>query len=379
MSNPILNAIKSGNAPKPARLAAARGMLPLSQEDMLQALILLGQDPEEDVRTAAQGTLNNFDPAALLPIAQNPNSPLEMLNFLAGWPKATYNIIEAIILNKNTADEAIAMIASRSNNASLLEAITINQQRLIQYPAIIDAILANPHRSPEAERRAREIKTEFFEKELGAARVAEEQKARARIAQALGVDVSEDEFQAVVASFEKEAGVKVEDTGPGLNFDPEAELRRLLTEVKEDGEELSDEQLSVYQIVAKASAKEKIFLGLKGGRDVRGILIRDSNKMVSSAVVKNPKITEGEVEKFAKIKGISEEVLRIICMNRNWVSNYLIIHNLALNPRTPINFSMTFVNRLQLKDLKSLTKDKSVPDVLRNMAKRLVTQRQPQN
>ncbi len=379
MSNPILNAIKSGNAPKPARLAAARGMLPLSQEDMLQALILLGQDPEEDVRIAAQGTLNNFDPAALLPIAQNPNSPLEMLNFLAGWPKATYNIIEAIILNKSTADEAIVMIASRSNNASLLEAITINQQRLIQYPAIIDAILANPHRSPEAERRAREIKTEFFEKELGAARVAEEQKARARIAQALGVDVSEDEFQAVVASFEKEAGVKVEDTGPGLNFDPEAELRRLLTEVKEEGEELSDEQLSVYQIVAKASAKEKIFLGLKGGRDVRGILIRDSNKMVSSAVVKNPKITEGEVEKFAKIKGISEEVLRIICMNRNWVSNYLIIHNLALNPRTPINFSMTFVNRLQLKDLKSLTKDKSVPDVLRNMAKRLVTQRQPQN
>lgn len=378
MSNPILNAIKSGNAPKPARLAAARGMLPLSQEDMLQALILLGQDPEEDIRTAAQGTLNNFDPSALLPIAQNSNSPVEVLNFLAGWPKATNNIIEAIILNKSTADEAIAMIASRSNNASLLEAITINQQRLIQYPAIIDAILANPHRSPEAERRAREIKTEFFEKELGAARVAEEQKARARIAQALGVDVSEDEFQSVVASFEKEVGIKAEDTGPGLNFDPEAELRRLLFEVKEDGEELSDEQLSIYQIVAKASAKEKIFLALKGGRDVRALLIRDSNKMVSSAVVKNPKITEGEVEKFAKIKGISEEVLRIICMNRNWVSNYLIIHNLALNPRTPINFSMTFVNRLQLKDLKSLTKDKSVPDVLRNMAKRLVSQRQPQ-
>ncbi|MBN8724117.1 MAG: hypothetical protein J0M03_14360 [Acidobacteria bacterium] len=378
MSNPILNAIKSGNAPKPARLAAARGMLPLSQEDMLQALILLGQDPEEDIRTAAQATLNNFDPAALLPIAQNSNSPVEVLNFLAGWPKATNNITEAIILNKNTADEAIAMIASRSNNASLLEAITINQQRLIQYPAIIDAILANPHRSPEAERRAREIKTEFFEKELGAARVAEEQKARARLAQALGVDVSEDEFQSVVASFEKEVGIKAEDTDPGLNFDPEAELRRLLFEVKEDGEELSDEQLSIYQIVAKASAKEKIFLGLKGGRDVRALLIRDSNKMVSSAVVKNPKITEGEVEKFAKIKGISEEVLRIICMNRNWVSNYLIIHNLALNPRTPINFSMSFVNRLQLKDLKSLTKDKGVPDVLRNMAKRLVSQRQPQ-
>lgn len=376
MSNPIINVIKSGNAPKPGRLAAARGMLPLSQEESLQALIILRQDSEEDIRQAAETTLYNLDPNSLLPIAQNPNSQIELLDFLASWQKSTFHLIEAIILNKTTSNDAIAFIAAYNTNGSLLEAITINQQRLIQHPVIIDAILANPYRTAEAERRAREVKTEFFEKELGAARIAEEQKARAQISKVLGTDISLDEFQNVLAQFEKDVGVKVEDHEP-MNFDPEAELRRLLTEMAEEGEIINDEQLSVYQIIAKASAKTRIFMGLKGDRTVRGILIRDSNKMVSSAVIKNPKVSDAEVEKYAKIKGISEEVLRIICMNRGWSSNYTIMHNLTCNPRTPLTFSMTFINRLQLKDLKSLMKDKGVPEVLRNMAKRLAAQRQP--
>jgi regulator of extracellular matrix RemA (YlzA/DUF370 family) len=376
MSNPIINVIKSGNAPKPGRLAAARGMLPLTQEESLQVLILLRQDPEEDVRVAAENTLSTLEPKSLLPIAQNPNSESELLNFLAIWPVSSYQILEAIILNKSTSNEAIAQIASYNTNGSLLEAITINQQRLIQHPAIIEAILANPYRTPEVERRAREVKTEFFDKELGAARIAEEQKARAQIAKVLGTDISLDEFQSVLSQFEKDMGIQVDDNDP-INFDPEAELRRLLTEMAEEGELISNEQLSVYQIVAKASAKTRIFLALKGDRTIRGILIRDSNKMVSSAVVKNPKVNDAEIEKYSKIRGISEEVLRLMCMNRGWTSNYTIVHNLTCNPRTPLTFAMNYINRLQLKDLKSLMKDKGVPEVLRNMAKRLVAQRQP--
>jgi arsenate reductase-like glutaredoxin family protein len=376
MSNPIINVIKSGNAPKPGKLAAARGMLPLTQEELLEVLIILRQDQEEDIRLAAETTISNLDPNTLLPIAQNQNSPVHLLDFLASWQKASYHLTEAIILNKSTSNDAIAFIAAYHTNSSLLEAITINQQRLIQHPVIIDAILANPYRSAEAERRAREVKTEFFEKELGAAQVAEEQKARAQISKVLGADISQDEFQNVLAQFEKDMGIKVEDHEI-TNFDPEAELRRLLTEMAEEGEIVDQEQLSVYQIIAKASAKTRIFMGLKGDRTVRGILIRDSNKLVSSAVVKNPKVTDAEIEKFAKIKGISEDVLRTISMNRAWSSNYTIMHNLTCNPRTPPTFSMTFINRLQLKDLKSLVKDKGVPEVLRNMAKRLVSQRQP--
>src|SRR5438128_306503 len=104
MSNPIITAIKAGTAPKPARLAAARGMLPLSQEEILQALIALREDPEEDVRAAAEGTLNGFDIKPLLPIAQNPNTSTDVLSFFAIWRRSHHEMQEAIILNQSTPD-----------------------------------------------------------------------------------------------------------------------------------------------------------------------------------------------------------------------------------------------------------------------------------
>jgi hypothetical protein len=375
MSNPIITAIKSGNAPKPARLAAARGMLPLAQEDMLEVLVVLCQDPEEDVRASAHGTINSIDPRTLQPIAQNQKTSPDLLSFLSGWEKSTQKILESIILNESTPDESIARMARRLTNGPLLEAITINEQRLIRYPAIIDAILSNPSRTPEAERHARELKTEFFEKEFGVARVAEEKKARVRLSQMLGTEVSEEEFQKVLSQYETDSGMVIEE-GDAFIADPEAELRRWIYESQLEGEEISEERRSAFQRIAMLSVKERAFLALRGGREERLLLVRDSNRLVAAAVLKNPRISDSEVEAITKLKWINEEVLRIIAMSRAWTSNYTIMHNLVLNPRTPITFSMGFINRLQNRDLKSLAKNKGVPDVIRNMANRLDSQRQ---
>jgi hypothetical protein len=351
-------------------------MLPLPAEEIFQILTILTQDPDAEILHTALATLENFNVAQLLPIIQNPQTDPDVLGFVAVWPRSTHELAEAAILNQSTPDEAIARFAAVSNSSNLLEAITINQQRLIRHPAIIDAILSNPQRSPEAERRAREVKTEFFEKELGAARVADEQKARgARIAQALGVDISDDEFQQTLAQFEKDAGTPIEN-GDLPPMDPEAELLRFLKADEIEGETVDEGRRSIYKLLAIMSTKERIFMGLKGNREVRAILVRDANKMVSSAVLKNPRITDAEVENIAKLKGISEEVLRIICMNRAWVSNYTIMHYLTCNPRTPLTFTMNFINRLQTRDLKALGKNKGVPDVIRNMSNRLAAQRQ---
>jgi hypothetical protein len=40
-TNPVVQAIISGTAPHPARLAAARGMLPLQQHELLEILVAL--------------------------------------------------------------------------------------------------------------------------------------------------------------------------------------------------------------------------------------------------------------------------------------------------------------------------------------------------
>src|SRR5205814_8580199 len=98
---------------------------------------------------------------------------------------------EAVVLNHNTPDEAIAALASTTTDGSLLELITINQQRLIRAPAIIDAVLANPVRTHEAERRVREVRREFFEKERGAQQIANELRAQGKTAAAEFVEQAE--------------------------------------------------------------------------------------------------------------------------------------------------------------------------------------------
>jgi hypothetical protein len=113
-------------------------------------------------------------------------------------------------------------------------------------------------------------------------------------------------------------------------------------------------------------------LALKGDREARGILIRDANKVVCSAVVNNPRITEQEIENIAAMRTVAEEVLRLIAMNRAWARSYPIIHNLAKNPRTPIPTAMNILNRIRTKDLNSLSQNRNVSEAVRRQAYRLL-------
>ncbi len=121
--------------------------------------------------------------------------------------------------------------------------------------------------------------------------------------------------------------------------------------------------------------KDRVRLGMKGDREARNILIRDPNKLVSSAVVNNPRITEQEVELIAAMKSLSEDILRQIASNRHWSRSYNVMHNLVRNPRTPIANAMTIMSRLQLRDLTGLSKNRNVSDAVRRHATRLLAAR----
>jgi hypothetical protein len=111
-------------------------------------------------------------------------------------------------------------------------------------------------------------------------------------------------------------------------------------------------------------------LAMKGGRDERLILIRDTNKVVALSVLKNPRITEMDVEEIARMRNVTEEVLRTIGANREWSKRYSVSLSLTKNPRTPQAISVNFIARLGVKDLKDLSRDKNVPELVRRMAKR---------
>jgi hypothetical protein len=128
-----------------------------------------------------------------------------------------------------------------------------------------------------------------------------------------------------------------------------------------------------HKMLSSLSVLERMKLAMKGTREQRSVLVRDSNKLVAAAVLSSPKINEAEIETYTKMGNVSEDVLRIIGTNRQWTKNYGVILGLCKHPKTPPAIAMQFVQRLNEKDLKSLMTDRSAKEGLRLLAKKLVT------
>ena len=130
------------------------------------------------------------------------------------------------------------------------------------------------------------------------------------------------------------------------------------------------------QRLAKMSFSERLKAAVKGSREMRAILIRDPNKLIASSVLSSPKLAEPEVEAFAKMQNVSDDVLRIIGSNRAWMKNYAIVHSLAKNAKTPLTLSMSLMQRLNDTDLAKLSVDRNVPEPLRVAARKKVVAKQ---
>jgi hypothetical protein len=126
------------------------------------------------------------------------------------------------------------------------------------------------------------------------------------------------------------------------------------------------------QVLSGLPVIQRMKLAMKGTRAQRAQLIRDSNKLVAAAVLSSPKLTETEIEAFAKMANVAEEVLRTIAMNRVWVKNYGVVAGLARNPKTPPGISMQMVQRLNERDLKMLAMDRNVPEAVRLAARKFL-------
>jgi hypothetical protein len=137
-----------------------------------------------------------------------------------------------------------------------------------------------------------------------------------------------------------------------------------------ESEEVSRD--SLIQQLATMSFTDRLKAAMKGSREMRSILIRDPNKMISAAVLSSPKLSESEVEGFARMTNVSEEVLRVIAGNRAWTKSYSVIVGLAKNPKTPLGLSLNLMARLNDRDVDALSKDRNIPEALRSAARRRV-------
>ena len=370
-------------------------MLPLQQHELLEILVALAGGNDAELASAAKETLSSETPEDLLFVATADDTPPSVLAYLATQPDSPLNLHEAAILNAKTPDDALAKLAAATPHGSLLELIAVNQQRLVRAPDLIEAILANPACTGEAERRARETRREFFEKERGARQIADELRARGQTAAAEFFETAELTTPTGELSFDDAwviaQHIEVSDADLDDSWLPAERYAELISETAEEsaanvqrileqerletGKEVNAERVSLIRRIMFMNTKDRIKLAMKGDREARGILVRDSNKVVCSSVVANPRITEQEIENIAAMRTVSDEVLRLIAMNRGWARNYSIIHSLARNPKTPIATAMNILLRLRTKDLLTLSQNRNVSETVRRQAHRLSSAR----
>ena len=332
-----------GNAyPRDMLLTMARGFLPFGQDDLIAVLAYLAAGEDREIAEIARTSLSEIPTRNTVAFAANEAS---RPSYLAMLTRATNDavVLEALIRNRSVDDDVIVELA-RHAPAAVQEIIVINHARILRAPHILDALLENTHLTTDTRRRVLETREEFFDKKARVQALRDElgQDAIADLPDGPIVDLLE------LAMADKSA--------PAL---PRPE------EVVED-----ERGQTVFQRLLQMSVGEKVQMAFKGDKTFRTILVRERNRLVASSAMRNPRMSESEVESIAGMRNVEEEVLRIIGMRRDWTSKYTIALALIKNPKAPLGVVLPLINRLTLRDLKGLKDDKGVSEAVRANAKK---------
>jgi hypothetical protein len=341
-ANPLVEQFRKRTVPLDLRLLAAQGALPLTTGDLCELLHHLTRDREAHIRETAVATLRGIPAEEMVSIARDRLTPTGVLDWIL-VEREERELREAALQNTATSDDAIQSQAG-TLPAELAELVVINQVRLLRRTSLLEVLEVNENLNKDQKRRLRELRETF---KIGGVPVA------------APAPVPEPEP-------EEPAGVEEPEAEAPAN---EAEaLARYLSEEERN----ENEKVGVVQRIYKANTAEKVIMALKGSRAERSILVRDANRIVASAVLGSPRLTEPEIEAFAGMKNLSAEVLRQIGGHRDWCKRYGVVHNLVKNPRTPLGVSLGMVSRLNPRDLKSISVDRNVPEVIRKQAQKFV-------
>jgi hypothetical protein len=160
--------------------------------------------------------------------------------------------------------------------------------------------------------------------------------------------------------------------GPPLAVDPDAPLIDTDDAHYVADDASTEEKAEAVTRLSDMTVPQKVKCAMKGTREMRAVLIRDPNKMVAAAVLSCPKVTEQEVETFAKMANVSEDILRTIASTRAWTKTYGVTLGLTKNPKTPLSITLTLLHRLNDRDLRGVSIDRNVPEPLRLAAKKKI-------
>ncbi len=345
-------------SPVATRLRAAAGTLPLPPDQLITVLLFLSQDSDELVQKKATAALLEMPADLTQPVLAHLTSPAGLDAAVRVFRRNDEIAIE-LGSNPKTADDTVRWLAGTAS-ANVCDAIGRNHVRALRTPAIVEALWLNPKASQGvvqgllelAVRQNLPLEHIAGFREVKAILSGEEKDAEHE------KGLSDIEFSRAMAwatqSYEREYGSTTQPL-PGDNHKTE-----------------DDKTSTLQTLISKMSVSQKVRLAMVGDANVRKLLIRDPKKLVALAVLRSPRISEGEVTNFAGNKSLSEELLTVICRNRNWVKDYATRKALVFNPKTPITFAMTFLRQLSPKDLKDASGSRDVNQTVARTAKRMI-------
>lgn len=309
----IVEDLRHGRATRERKLAVCSGGAHLSPADRAEILAVLSHDPDEFVASRAQDSLFSVPLESFLEAVKRENALPALFSYVARNLAGKPGVCEALVENKNCPPEHLVPVVQHLS-ALGIQALFEELDRVSQSPALAAAL---EHSSS----------------------VTAEQKAQ--LHELLGSAIDE----AALAEAATEA-------------EPDASKRQTL-----------------LQQIAKMTVAQRVQFAMKGGADARRTLIRDANKVVQRAVLQSPRLTDQEVEAFASMANLTDEILRLIAGNRNFRKNYVVVKNLLNNPKTPLDVSLRLLPMINAADLKRLTMNKNIPETLRTTALKLQRQR----
>ena len=386
-------------APEKARLAAARGLLPVAPRVQIGMLYVLLGDPSTEVRAAAAQSLEEMATQTLIDAIGQRTHP-KILEYLAEIRVEQQDLMERIFDIRNANDRTILRIADHAELA-LIEVISRNQERLLLTPRVYLHLKRNPHCSPaQVDKMAAFLRMQrALPEELAEApppkpppapepvrASAMEEVEAALLGKVSPSTYLDDSAMDDLEMFDLGPDLDPEDDGgiagaqevgvPGFSFDFEDDANDFGWEMLEEGggqsDDDEDEFMNLEKRIQKLQVGKKIKLAYLGNGEARRLLIRDRNKMVACAVVKSGRMNEREVETAAGNRNLDTEVIREMCRNRDYMRKYRVKMLLANNPKTPVSVATGLLKFMQAKDLKDLSHNKNISSVIQTQAKRLV-------
>jgi hypothetical protein len=400
----LIDQIRASKLPSNMMQFAARGALQVSPAENIEILVYLARH-NKVFGEQARMTLAGWDEKASRAAAGDRQTPAEVLDYFISPENLRPRLLPALLENPSVPEGQLVKLALSATRETV--EVMLKSVRVRSLSGVLSALRSSPHlKEEEVEELEKQLKVTApappdpgapegeFAPAAGEAPApesssdhddegsdhdegADDETVSAYINDHMHDIVAEGEkpFHAIggIVDLLGEGYFPVSEVAEAPPEAPAAAAKPAAAAHKKP--QADGKRENALQKINHLDVKGRIQLALKGNKEERSLLIRDGTKVVALAVLEAPKLSDGEVEKFASQKNVLEAVLRQIPLKRRFMKNYKVVRNLVANPRTPLDLGLGLMKNLLITDLKNLSGNKEVSETIRKLAMKMFKQK----